>query len=82
MSRADLEHRYNNMFQKFNWISCSERMPGVYNTVLIAHEDGHVACAEYLADSHTSLTWDPQAASKVTHWRDLPPHPDWRPKSP
>lgn len=49
------------------WIPCSERLPAYHDTVLVAG-GGSVWEALYLADSHISLTWDPELSGvDITH---------------
>jgi hypothetical protein len=58
------------------WIKTTERLPDDEMTVLIAMADGEVWTGYMDGDVWRYVSGDPINASAVTHWMDLPPHPE------
>ena len=58
------------------WKSTADELPDDETTVLVALEDGEVWPAYHYAGSWIYVTGDPISASRVTHWMDMPEHPN------
>lgn len=58
------------------WTKCSDALPDDEIAVLLAFADGDVWVGVHHFDGWRSLMTGALFRSQVTHWADLPPHPE------
>ncbi len=57
-----------------DWVKCSERMPELYESVLVLYTDGSIS-DDWTIERKGQRTWNCISTEDATHWMPLPDLP-------
>ena len=64
----------NELTPATDWVKCSERMPELYESVLVLYTDGSIS-DDWTIERKGQRTWNCISTEDATHWMPLPDLP-------
>ena len=64
----------NELAPASDWVKCSERMPELYESVLVLYTDGSIS-DDWTIERKGQRTWNCISTEDATHWMPLPDLP-------